>query len=256
MTRRERLERKIERRENWALSAATRADHAFARVDSIASQIPLGQPILVGHHSERHARRDAERIHSGMSRGVEAAKLADHHLSKADGLARQLDHSIFSDDTDAIEALEKRAAGHDAMAEKINTINKAYRKHKGDIAKLVELGLITAKQAESISHTMALCPWMKYPLDATSDRAAARRDRERIAQIKRRVERAEKAEAAGGVIIAETSEGYCSITFAEKPPREILTALKQAGFYWGAGSWGGYSEKIPACVRELATKKE
>jgi hypothetical protein len=255
MTRRERLERKIERRENWAQSAKTRADHAFARVESIASQIPLGQPILVGHHSERRARRDAERIHNGMARGVEAAKLADHHLSKADGLARQLDRSIFSDDADAIEALEKRAAEHDAVAERMVTINKAWKKSKGDAAALVTAGVISAKEAESFTRTMALCPWVKQPCDSTGARAAARRDRERIVQIKRRVERAEKAEKAGGVIIAETPEGYCSITFAEKPPREILTALKQAGFYWGGGSWGGYSEKIPARVRELAAKE-
>nr|WP_130953837.1 DUF3560 domain-containing protein [Klebsiella pneumoniae] len=31
---------------------------------------PLGQPILVGHHSERRARRHAQKIENGMKRAV------------------------------------------------------------------------------------------------------------------------------------------------------------------------------------------
>jgi len=49
--------------------------------------IPLGQPILVGHHSERRARRDAERIDNGIRRMVEEHELADHHRAVAAGIA-------------------------------------------------------------------------------------------------------------------------------------------------------------------------
>jgi hypothetical protein len=38
------------------------AQRAHDAVHRIADNIPFGQPILVGHHSERHARKDAERI--------------------------------------------------------------------------------------------------------------------------------------------------------------------------------------------------
>ena len=56
MTRRERLERKVEKREEWADKARVRSEASFAAASAISDRIPLGQPILVGHHSERRAR--------------------------------------------------------------------------------------------------------------------------------------------------------------------------------------------------------
>lgn len=62
--------------------------------------------------------------------------------------------------------------------------------------------------------------------------------------ITRRTARTEKAAAAGGVLI-EGAE-WARVTFAEKPDRRILDALKAAGFAWGGGSWGGARAKLPA----------
>lgn len=70
------LTAKAERKE--AESAAS-----FARVDGIAGMIPMGQPILVGHHSERHHRRDLDRIDRGMRAGIAAGKEADEAARRA-----------------------------------------------------------------------------------------------------------------------------------------------------------------------------
>lgn len=182
MTHRERLESKMERREEWAEKARARAAARFGAANGIADGIPFGQPILVGHHSEGRARRDQERIHSGMSKGIEETKLADHHESAATGIVRQLDRSIFSDDENAIAALEARAAASDATAAKINELNRAWR--KGGIEAFA--ALTSPAVAQRAAETMKLAPWLKTPLDATSERASARRDRERIGQIKKR----------------------------------------------------------------------
>jgi len=56
MTRRERLERKLERRREWAEKAKTRADALSEQSHKMMSVIPMGQPILVGHHSEKRDR--------------------------------------------------------------------------------------------------------------------------------------------------------------------------------------------------------
>lgn len=256
MTRRERLEAKLEKREEWAGKAAARSEQRFGAASQIADQIPFGQPILVGHHSERHARRDAERIHNNMDKGCEEAKLADHHRAKASGLAAQLDRSVFSDDEDAIAQLEERAAASEKEAEKINAINKAWRKSKGDVAALVASGVVSEKLAAKIVETMRLCPYLKTPLSATSDRASARRDRERVEEIKRRQARTAEAEAAGGVVVKigkDTCGGeYATVTFAERPDYSVITALKAANFFWSGGSWHGDRAKLPACVLELA----
>ena len=45
--------------------------------------IPPGQPILVGHHSERRARRDAQRIENGMKRAVMLFERAEYWEERA-----------------------------------------------------------------------------------------------------------------------------------------------------------------------------
>jgi len=79
MTRRERLEAKVERRREWAAKRAAKSTASYESAREIGSHIPFGQPILVGHHSERHARRDAERIDSNMRKSVENSDMADYH---------------------------------------------------------------------------------------------------------------------------------------------------------------------------------
>jgi hypothetical protein len=253
MTRRERLERKLERRREWAGKARGRAKARFDTANQISERFAGGQPILVGHHSEKRARRDQERMHDSMRKGCEEQDLAAHHAGKADGLEHVLARTIFSDDADAIERLEAKAAAADDCAELAVKVNRAWRKTKGQevedrIRALVDSGLVSTKTAESIGKTMKLCPWLKNPLDSGASRAEARRCRERIAEIKRRAKRAAEAEAAGGVVVAVSGD-YATVTFAEKPPRSTINALKAAGFHWGRGSWHGRAGRVPEEVR-------
>lgn len=246
MTRRERLESKLAKRAEWAGKAEQRADASFDRVHKLADSIPLGQPILVGHHSEGHARRDAERITSGMSKGCAEAKLADHHRSKADGLERQLDTCVFSDDPDAIEAIEARIAENEAKRERMKRVNQLYR--KGDAEGLAALGLDLEKlraKVASIGYSWVKAPYESWELSNLGGRITS--DRKRLEEVKARQARAAAAEAGGGVSI-ERGESWCRVTFAEKPGHDVIEALKAAGFRWGAGSWSGPVEKLPACV--------
>jgi len=55
-------------------------------VSKIADGIPLGQPILVGHHSERKARKDAERIEKGMRRAVRMWDTSEYWTARAAGV--------------------------------------------------------------------------------------------------------------------------------------------------------------------------
>ena len=243
MTRRERLEAKLERRREWADKASARSDAAFSAARRLADSIPFGQPILVGHHSERHARRDAERIHNGMSRGVEAMHLAEHHEAAADGLEHALEHSVFSDDPNAIEAIEVRIAEHEQKRNRMKLINKLFS--KGDVAGLAAIGLDLDKLRVSVAGNFS---WDKKPYPAyelTNLGARIRSDKVRIEDIKRRNARSAAADTApGGVLIEGTGE-YCRVTFAEKPERPVIEALKAAGFVWGGGSWSGCRANLP-----------
>ncbi|MFE7122154.1 DUF3560 domain-containing protein [Streptomyces sp. NPDC057654] len=66
----ERAEGRAERFGQYADNAATRSESAWRRGHEVADGIPMGQPILVGHHSERRARRDHERIDNAMRTSI------------------------------------------------------------------------------------------------------------------------------------------------------------------------------------------
>lgn len=237
MTRRERLEAKVERRMEWAGKADVRSNAAMKTADSIAEHIPFGQPILVGHHSERHARRNQERIANNMDKCVEQSRLADHHREKAAGLSKQLEHAIFSDDPDAIEALEAKISNLEKTQEFMVAANKICRNKKlsdaEKIAKLRELAPNLSNEAVSEMihpvHSWQCVGFASFSL--TNNNANIRRCKARLESIKRRnalIDRAEKAES--GIVIDQISEKMSRITFSEKPEREILNALRTAGF--------------------------
>lgn len=258
MTRRERLEARLERRRQWAASRDAKAAASFDAARKVADSIPLGQPILIGHHSERRARKDAERIRSGMSKGCEHADKAHEHASRADGLETQLDRSIYSDDPDAIEALEARIAELETKRERQKSWNAIYRRCKGDLAAFcAQLGLSDAAraklEADRARWPFAGQPWKPVEGWALSNLGAnIRRLRKRIEEVQARTERADAAEAAGGVLIERApSVDWCSVTFEEKPERRILVALKAAGFRWGGGRWSGRTSALPAEVQAL-----
>ena len=258
MTTRERMEARAERRREWAAGRERKSAQAFEAARRIADNIPLGQPILVGHHSERGARRDQRRIQSGMDRGIESQKMAAHHTSKAGGIEDALARSIFSDDPDAIEALEAKAARLDAEADAMVTVNKAFRKAPGDgpaakLAALVHSGTMTQASAMHCAKTFSLCSWIKQPFPAyelTNLRANARRLRERIKEVERRQEDDAATEEAGGLLITR-GDTYCSVRFSEKPAREVLEALRAAFFNYSGGAWSGPLDRLPECVKAL-----
>lgn len=81
----ERAEQRAERFEDYSEKRAAEADRAHDTVSAIADNIPLGQPILVGHHSERRARKDAEKIENGMRRAVNLWKTSEYWKDRAAG---------------------------------------------------------------------------------------------------------------------------------------------------------------------------
>ena len=257
MTRRERLERKLERRQEWAEKAKARSSAAFDTARKITENIPFGQPILVGHHSEAMHRRTIERSAAQMDKGLAEYDLAKHHTEKAEGLSDYLDRTIFDDDPDAIEKIEARLAALEKSQQVMVAANKVCRNKKltpaEKIAALVELGM-----SEQIAND-TLYPvrdWQSpgFPSYALqNNNANIRRYRERLESLKRRktlVERAESAES--GVVIDYIGNGnYARVTFAEKPERDILNALKAAGYRWNKCCWVGDADKLPEEVKEM-----
>nr|WP_256672509.1 DUF3560 domain-containing protein [Pseudomonas sp. JG-B] len=81
----ERAEQRADRFDGYSEKRAADADRARAGVEAISQHIPFGQPILVGHHSERRARKDAERIENGIRRAVAMWECSEYWERRAAG---------------------------------------------------------------------------------------------------------------------------------------------------------------------------
>lgn len=74
-----------ERFETYSDKRANEAKRERDAVSALADGIPLGQPILVGHHSERRARKDAQRIENGMRKAVNLWETSQYWQMRAAG---------------------------------------------------------------------------------------------------------------------------------------------------------------------------
>lgn len=255
MTRRERLERKLAKRREWAESAKNKSNQRLKSAMGEIEGIPPGQPILVGHHSERRHRRALEKHDNKMRQACELADKAKHHAGKAGGLEDQLEGSIFSDDPDAIERIEEHITELEARRQANNAINRIVRakpKHQVTEEK------IEALQALGLSESTArkvfepdFCGRIGIPSYVNQNLGGnITRLRKRISHIKAMQERAENAEAVGGCLIVISGD-YARVTFSEKPDRSIINDLKEANYRWCGGSWSGRADQLPESVAEL-----
>jgi predicted RNA methylase len=81
----DRAEQRADRFDGYRENRVLDAQRAHEAVSAIADHIPLGQPILINHHSERHARKDAERITNGMRKTVRMWETASYWQARAAG---------------------------------------------------------------------------------------------------------------------------------------------------------------------------
>jgi hypothetical protein len=250
MTRRERALARLERRREWAEGRRQKAAACYAVGDPYRGDIAFNtQP---GHIPER------ARVIAATERSFAHSDMAAHHEGKAAGTERMLAHTVFSDDADATEQLRAKIEKKRALVERMKAANKLVRKYKSEpsigIRALVGAGFTESQAALLFQPDFAgRVGFPSYAL--TNEGANIRRMEARITEIEdMRARQARTESAPGGVIIEGSGPGefgdWVSITFAEKPEREILDALKAAGFRWGGGSWSGERAKIPASVQE------
>jgi hypothetical protein len=243
MTRRERLEAKADRRRDWAAGRLQKAAGLDRQNAPYRGDIAFNtQP---GHIPER------ARVIRRTDQAFAHRDMAAHHEAKADGLERQLDRSIYSDDADAIPALEARIAELERERARMVAVNKAYR--KGDRVALDCLGLDLERLRATLSEpgTWYKVPHPAYELSNLGGRIGAAK--KRIETIRWQATQQEIAEAApSGVVLTEhPGSDYCSVRFAAKPDRAILDALRAAGFWWSSGAWAGLRSALPASVATL-----
>lgn len=110
----DRAEERADRFDGYSASRSQDADAAHRAVNQVAQRFEFGQPILVGHHSERKARKDAERIESGMRRAVNLWETSKYWKQRAAGA---LQHAKYKEQPGVrhrrIKTLEAEKRSHE-----------------------------------------------------------------------------------------------------------------------------------------------
>jgi len=234
----QRKEARIERLRERAEKKRAEGQQRLAQAQRTADMIPLGQPILVGHHSEKRHRRDLQRIHNGYDKGYQA-------LNEAEALERRAanaedNRQISSDDPSALDKLKAKVAALEQERATMKEINVLLRKSKGNVDKAQELfkaaGFDPAAAVALLKPDFAGrtgFPAYKF----TNMGAEIRRLQGRIVELEREAARAaelapEQAERTFGNITLRETDDRVQLVFPGKPAEDVRQQLKRAGFRW------------------------
>ena len=238
--RRQRLEDRADRLRSQSTALYNSAKEA-------ASAIPFGQPILVGHHSEKRDRNYRARYCAKYEKAHELSKAAGEVAARADSVGKA---GVSSDDPDAVTKLLERLAPMKAQQERWVAANKLVRKK--DRAGLAALGYCEKMIATLFTPDFAgRIGFPDYQL--TNNSANIRRIEQRIAHLEREAKRAAEVpmteQTVNGVRLVENREdNRMQLFFDGKPPAEIRQQLKAYGYRW-APSVGAWQRQLSNAAR-------
>jgi len=126
----ERAKAKAERYRKWSDSAIQKSNERFEASDlrEEKSGIVFGQPILVGHHSEKKHRRSIEKADNAMRKSVELRNKSESHESKAEYWERK-SNDINLSMPESIEYFEYKLEAAKMEQERIKLQKPSERAH-------------------------------------------------------------------------------------------------------------------------------
>jgi hypothetical protein len=226
------LEARRERYEDRAAGLYAESATARERARAMGSVIPFGQPILVGHHSERRDRNYRDKIHNTYGKSFALMDKADHYVKKAASVGTG---GVSSDDPDAISKLKAQLAGAVSSQASMKAANKVVRSKKTDeqkIADLVELGFSEASAAQVLKPDfMGRVGFPGYAL--SNNNSNIKRIEGRINELEKSKQRTDVERAGNGFVYREdTSENRVMFIFPGKPDENIRKVLSGNAFNW------------------------
>ncbi len=230
------------RYETRAQQAQVQSDAAAAQASRMADVIPMGQPILVGHHSEGSDRRYRQRISRSFEKSFDLQKKAEHYEQKAASVGKG---GISSDDPAAIVKLKAKLASLQRIQDTMKQINAILRRHAKagadvQVAALVESGLTYAERARELVTPDYAGRIGFAPFQLQNNNANIHRIMARIKELERAAERVANEKAGEGYTYREDpQENRAMFLFDGKPAKDTRDVLKRCGFRWSPtrGAW-------------------
>ena len=223
------------RAEAAAERAAQRAAAAEAAyTDQPGRRIPLGQPILVGHRSQRRHERDLERLH----RADQKVRQAYAEVEQTSARAAAAGYSVLVDDDDAVVALRAKLAAAEAG-------HAAYLAHNTAVRQVGVCAVAGCGGCHLLRRAGG--PGQVVPGYAVTNARA------RIRQVQAQLSKAEAhaavvaagvadevlATGAGWSLINAHTQARVRLVFEAAPDLEVRAVLTTAGFRWApsVGAW-------------------
>jgi hypothetical protein len=243
---------RVSRFRELSAKAESEGNASFQRARDITSLIPFGQPILIGHHSERRHRADIKRSDSAMARGCANLSKSRYYADKAE--AAESNNAIFTEDPEAVIKLQTKIAALEKKQRFMVSANKALKKNTP--AAYASLGL----SAEQIAKLKApdFCGRMGFPSYALSNNSAnIRRLKKRLASVQVKANTPTSEQVINDVRIVEnTEDNRCQLFFPSKPAASVRAYLKSHGFRWSRfnGCWQRHRSTRATCLAAEAAK--
>ena len=268
----ERMENKAARLRDRAANVSAKGEAAYAASNRIANMIPMGQPILVGHHSERRHRADIARIDRGMRASIEATETATRLEAAADRAENPT--AVSSDDPTAADKLRTKLAGLEALQDRMKRANAIVlpEARKGDdgagkwqdraVARLLAEGLMGEANARKLCEPDFANRLGFAAYNLTNNGAEIRRVKARIEALERSAAAPEHEPVTIGDVEIREDKGLnrVQIVFPGKPDEKTRGTLKSCGFRWcrSEGAWqrqasAGAFEYAVRLMREVAS---
>lgn len=204
----EKQQRKLERAKELQEKHTRESQSRFNAAKKIGDMIPMGQPILVGHHSEKGHRRDLARIDNNMRKGIEHSETAEYYENKVKNIENP--RGISSDDPEAIQKLEQKILEQ----EKLHAELKATKPNPN-------------------AHLLDLDSANMRSVYLTGYKTEIRRCKQRIDELKAKQSIPDFDETIQGIhIYTDKIENRIRMEFPGKPSEEFRSKPKSQGFRW------------------------
>lgn len=198
-----------------AINASRASEASFKQGMGILSYIVPGQPVLIGHHSERRHRRDLEKVDRKMGASVALDKQSHALSARAQGVGSA---GIASDNPEALALLRSTLVVREQRQAAYKAQNKAKR---GTVPRF----------------------------SLSNNNAEIRRLHQRIEQVQALHSAASLEQAGQGWRMFE-DDGRIQVHFDGKPAAELRQLCKGAGFVWSPSRCAWVRKVTARAVRE------
>lgn len=229
-------EAKLERRKARLLGLAQKvrdeSNRRLAKADEIAKRWPMGQPILVGHHSEKRHRRDLAQVEANMVKGLALEKTAKRLELMAEAVGKG---GVSSDDPQAVDKLRERVIALEEEHLWMKRANGYFRLKKSLYGFQGPQEILTKGESNlKIWGALVKVPFPSYAL--SNSKANLRRLKHRIQDLAAAVDAVIRPEINGeGFSITEDkSENRILLRFNQWLSKDNYKFIRHNGWLWAS----------------------